>query len=301
MPSFVRSFPGALLGAAVLLALLPARSPAVEAVAPDRIDALGLWLRAEDLAASHQDGDRILAWPDRSGKRFDAVYEERVPQAGLAFGVHRPPTWKARALGEHAAVSFDADRRESLLLNMAGHALGQRTSGFSAVFLVKPKLTYGPPPAPGAAWTKNRYLFLTHVSNYNSRMSVQIVEGSGEVKLFSRPVPAQKKVTQLSSFAGDERHAVTGDAWHRILVTLDYRAKVARIVLDGLVLERALPPESADVSEDVPSPITGIASTTLGDWLTCEIAEMACYDKALSVDELKGVDAYFCGKYGLKP
>jgi hypothetical protein len=284
----------------VLLLLLAGTGSPARAVTPDGIDALGLWLRAEDLAPELRDGDPVLVWPDRSGNRFDAVFEGRIPYANVRkMGEHRPPGFRASGLNGHPTVSFVAEDREALLLNTAGHALGQGTTGFSAAFLVKPRLKYGPPPAPGLPWTKNRYLFLTHVSDYNSRMSVQIVEDSGEVKLFARPVPAQQKVTQLSSFDETGRHAVTGDAWHRIVVTLDYQAKVARIVLDGLVLERALPPDSADAFEHVPSPLTAIATTTGGDWLTCEIAEMACYEKALRLDEIEALDAYFRAKYGL--
>ncbi|MBL9215683.1 MAG: hypothetical protein JNG83_09430 [Opitutaceae bacterium] len=288
---------GALLAGFALLTL-PARLPAIQ---PGQIDALGLWLEAGDLAATLQDGARVLHWPDKSGKRFDAIFEDRIPLPNLVMGQLRPPTFKAGALHGRPAVAFDAADQQTLILNRAGHALNQKASGFTAVFLVKPSLVYGPPPFPGAAWTKNRYLFLTHVSNLNSRMSVQIVEGSGEVKLFSRPVPEQKRVTQNSSFDRGEQHALAGDAWHRLMVTLDYKAKLARIFMDGKVLERALPPESADAFEDMPSAITAIGSTTLGDWLTFQLAEMICYDKALTVDELNGLDAYLRAKYGLAP
>lgn len=277
-------------------------APVASTSRPDEIEQLGLWLIAGDLAASHRDGQVVALWPDRSGNGYDAIYEGRIPQAGLVTGLHNPPTYKNNALGGNPAVAFDATNRESLILNWAGHALGQKTSGFTAVFLVRPTLdNYGPPPTPDSAWTKYRYLFLTHVSNYNSRMSVQIVEGTGEVKLFSRPVPAQQRVTQNSSFADGEQHALTGDTWHRLMVTLDYKAKVARIVMDGKVLTRALPPDSADTFEDVPSPITGIGSTTLGDWLTCQLAEMMCYNRALTVEELQSLDRYLLDKYQLKP
>jgi hypothetical protein len=198
-------------------------------------------------------------------------------------------------------VAFDADNRQSLILNRAGHALGQQTSGFTAVFLVKPTLVYGPAPTPESPWTTNRYLFLTHVSNYNTRLSVQIVEDTGEVQLYSRAVTAQEDGNGYSSFDGDEEHAVTDGAWHRLMVTVDYQAKAARIAIDGKVLESSLPPDTADAFEDIPSPIAGIASTTLGDWLTCQIAEIICYQRALTVDELHGLDQYFGEKYRLAP
>lgn len=40
-------------------------------------------------------------------------------------------------------------------------------------------------------------------------------------------------------------------------------------------------------------------SLPTGDWLTCRIAEMACYDKALTVVEIEALDAYLVGKYHL--
>jgi hypothetical protein len=287
--------------AAVLL--LPAVVTPLTAagIQPDQIDDLALWLTAGDLSPGHRDGQAVTLWPDRSGRGFDAVYEGRVPQAGMKTGIHNPPTYKHGALADQPVVAFDADNRQSLILNRAGHALGQQTSGFTAVFLVNPALEYGPAPASDAPWTTNRYLFLTHVSNYNTRVSVQIVEDTGEVQLYSRAVTAQEDGNDNSSFINGERHAVTGGAWHRLMVTVDYRAKVARIVIDGKVLEYALPSDTADAFEDIPSPIAGIASTTLGDWLTCQLAELICYQQALSVDELQALDRYLTGKYQLVP
>ncbi len=58
---------------------------------------------------------------------------------------------------------------------------------------------------------------------------------------------------------------------------------------------------SLDVFEDVPSPITGIGSNTLDAWLTCQIAEIICYQKALGIDGVRSLDAYLCQRYGLKP
>src|SRR5207253_2737023 len=78
----------------------------------------------------------------------------------------------------------------------------------------------------------------------------------------------------------------------RLMVTVDYKAKQSRIVIDGTVLVRALPRSSLDVFEDVPSPITGIGSNTLDDWLSCQVAELICYQKALEIDELQSLDAY---------
>lgn len=274
---------------------------AVHGLPPEQIDGLGLWLTAQDLAPRHSDGQVVTTWPDRSGHGYDAIYEPVVPQAGLAAGKHNPPTFRAAGANGQPFVSFKAENREGLILNWAGHALGQRTPGFTAIFLIRPKLTYGAQPTPESAWTKNRYVFLTHVSNYNTRFSLQIIEGSGEVKVFSRPVPAQAKVTQTSSFSAEEQVAVRDGAWQRVMGVVDYRAKVARIVINGRILERPLPPDSAGQSEDIPSPITGIGSTTLGDWLTCDIAEALCYNRALTVDELRAVDTYLTDKYRLTP
>ena len=275
--------------------------PAAGSVQPDQINDLALWLTAGDLSSRHRDGQVVTLWPDRSGKGYDAVFEGRIPQARMDTGIHNPPTYKEGALADRPVVAFDADHRQSLILNRAGHALGQQTSGFTAAFLVKPTLVYGPAPAPDAPWTTNRYLFLTHVSNYNTRLSVQIVEDTGEVQLYSRAVTAQEDGNSNSSFVDGEEHALTDGAWHRLMVTVDYQVKIARIVIDGKVLEFPLPPDTADAFEDIPSPIAGIASTTLGDWLTCQIAEMICYQRALTVDELQAVDRYLTGKYRLAP
>jgi len=295
------SLPRSLILTVTLFQLAIIASPAAVMIQPDQINDLALWLTAGDLSSRHQDGQVVTLWPDRSGNGYDAVFEGRIPQARMDTGIHNPPTYKEGALADQPVVAFDADDRQSLILNRAGHALGQQTSGFTAVFLVKPTLVYGPAPTPDSPWTTNRYLFLTHVSNYNTRLSVQIVEDTGEVQLYSRAVTAQEDGNDNSSFVDGEEHAVTDGAWHRLMVTVDYQAKIARIVIDGKVLESSLPSDTADAFEDIPSPIAGIASTTLGDWLTCQIAEIICYQRALTVDELQAVDQYFGEKYLLNP
>jgi len=266
--------------------------------APDQISGLGLWLAAADLARDHTDGASVTRWPDRSGKGYDAVFEGRIPQARLQTGFHQAPTFEANALDGQPAVAFDADKRQTLILNRAGHALGQGVSGFTAIFLVRAALAYGPAPAQGIEWSEDRYLFITHVSNYDTRISVKVMQGTGEVQLRSRAVPGEK-IQQSSSFSNGKRAALGRGAWHRLMVTVDYRAKQSRIVIDGSAFVHQIPAATADAFEDVPSPIAGIGSNTLGDWITCELAEVACYGKALTADELHSVDAYLCNKYGL--
>ncbi len=267
---------------------------------PDKIPELGLWLSAGDLAQDHDDGQSVKRWPDRSGKAYDAIFENRIPQAGLRVGVHGPPTFKTKALADHPAVSFHATRRQTLILNRAGHALGQGISGFSAVFVVRADLAYGPAPAPDVDWGKNRYLFISHVSNYDTRVSVQVVEGTGELRLSSRPRP-KEKIDHNRSLANVQQMAIKGESWHRLMVTVDYGKKETRIILDGKILAGTLPSTSLDLFEDVPSPITGIGSNTLDAWLTCQIAEIICYQKALGIDEVRSLDAYLCKKYSLEP
>ena len=290
----------ALTTLAMTVALLASGANASQIMQPDEITELGLWLSASDLAKEHSNGHSVKRWPDRSGKAYDAIWENLIPQAGLRVGVHQPPTFKTDALAGHPAVSFDAAQRQTLILNRAGHALGQAISGFSAVFVVRADLFYGPAPATDVAWGKNRYLFISHISNYDTRVSVQIVEGSGEVRLSSRPRP-KEKIDHTRSLANGRQLTIKGEAWHRLMVTVDYREKETRIILDGKIIAGTLPPTSLDVFEDVPSPITGIGSNTLDSWLSCQIAEIICYQKALGIDEVRSMDAYLCQRYGLEP
>ena len=289
----------ALTTLAMTVALLASGAKASQIMQPHEITELGLWISASDLAKEHSNGHSVKRWPDRSGKAYDAIWENLIPQAGLRVGVHQPPTFKTNALGGHPAVSFDAAQRQTLILNRAGHALGQAVSGFSAVFVVRADLFYGPAPATDVAWGKNRYLFISHISNYDTRVSVQIVEGSGEVRLSSRPRP-KEKIDHIRSLANGRQLTIKGEAWHRLMVTVDYREKETRIILDGKIIAGTLPPTSLDVFEDVPSPITGIGSNTLDSWLSCQIAEIICYQKALGIDEVRSLDAYLCQRYGLE-
>ncbi len=75
---------------------------------PDRPDLAGyikLWLRADDLALTHSDGQSVVVWPAALG--VDAA----VP-AGLALPngqVAAPPTLTTNMLNGHATVSFDGE------------------------------------------------------------------------------------------------------------------------------------------------------------------------------------------------
>lgn len=278
--------------------LVVSRAPADQIMKPNEISELGLWLSASDLAEDHADGQPVKRWQDRSDRGYDAVFEGRIPQTVLRLGVHRPPTFQASALAGRPAVSFNVAERQTLILNRAGHALGQNTSGFSAAFVVRPGLVYGPAPAADAQWGKTRYLFISHVSDYSTRVAVQIVEDTGEVRLLSRSQPKQR-LDANSSFADARRLALGSNAWHRLIVTVDYEAKESRIVIDWTTIVRALPPSSLDVFEDVPSPVTAFGSNSLGSWLTCQYPEVICYEKALGIDEVQSLDAYLCEKYSL--
>ena len=268
------------------------------ASAPNQIPDLGLWLSAQELAPTLADGQKVLHWPDKSGKGYDAVYEPRVPQVLLHTGHHHPPTFKSGALAGRAAVAFDANDRDGLLLNRAAHALGQKISGFTALFLIRPTLVYGPAPAPDVDWRSNRYIFITHVSDYSTRVSLQLKVNTGEITLVTRAEP-KLKLEMLSSFAGGHHLAVSGEAWHRIGLTVDYRAKEAKIFLDGQFLVYPLRKDTPAEFEDVPSPIAGLGTDTLGNWLTCQMAEVLCYQRALSQEEIRQVDGYLCATYHL--
>jgi hypothetical protein len=278
----------------VAFAVLPAA--AVAGVTPDQLGNVGLWLSAADLAQTLRDGEAVNRWPDRSGNGYDAVFEARIPQAGRVVGLHHPPVLQSSA--GVPAVSFKAVDRQTLVLGMAGRALGQKVSGFTAVFLVRPELTYPPAPTADMPWTPRRYLFISHLSDYSTRVSVQVIQDTGEVRLLSRPVPGAE-LQRLSSFAGGSRLVLRDHAWQRLIVSVDYAKKEARLFIDGAGVTQALAPGGAGAFEDVPSPITGIGSTTLGDWINCHVAEIICYERALGPEEIHSVDAYLCDRYHL--
>lgn len=289
MPAWIRAALGWLAFSA-----LPAAG--VAGVMPDQPGGAGLWLSAADLAKTLREGETVSRWPDRSGNGYDAVFEARIPQAGRVVGVHHPPVLRSAA--GFPAVAFNAVDRQTLVLGMAGRALGQKVSGFTAVFLIRPELAYPPAPSGDMPWTPRRYLFISHLSDYSTRVSVQVIQDTGEVRLLSRAVPGAE-LQRLSSLAGGPRLVLRDHAWQRLIVTVDYARKETRLFIDGTGVTQALAPGGAGVFEDVPSPITGIGSTTLGDWINCQVAEIICYERALEPNEIHGVDAYLCGRYHL--
>lgn len=288
-----------------------AQTAAGDQTLPEKISGLGLWLDAAALAPLLQEGEAVMRWPDKSGNAYDAVFEARIPQvkfpgspygtipqSKLQVGHHQPPTFRADALAGRPAVSFAASKRQTLVLDFAGHALGQDVPGFSAAFVVRAALDYGPPPAPDVEWSSNRYLFISHLSIYNTRFAVQVESGSGALRVSSRPLPGES-ITSLPPPRHPPILALEPYAWHRLLVSVDYRRKAMDILLDGTPFHGRLPPESGSKAEDVPSPITGIGSNTLGEWITCDLAELICYEKALGDGEMRNLDRYFQGKYSL--
>ena len=276
--------------------LIPSASavPATVGLAPNQIDSLGLWLSAADLAGTLAQGEAINCWPDRSGHGFDAVFEARVPQTGRIAGLHRPPVFKTAA--GRAAVAFTAAERQTLVLGMAGRALGQKVGGFTLVFVIRPTLTYPPAPSSDMPWTPRRYLFISHLSDYSTRVSVQVIQDTGEVRLLTRPVPGAE-LQRTTSLAAGARLVLRDHAWQRLAVSVDLGKKEARILIDGAGVKQSLPPAGAATFEDLPSPVTGIGSTTLGDWINCEMAEIICYERALEPRELQSLDAYLVGRY----
>ena len=280
------------------LALTAMPTAGVAAVTPDQLGKIGLWLSAADLAKTLREGEMVNRWPDRSGNGYDAVFEARIPQAGRTVGVHHPPV--LRSVAGLSAVSFNAVDRQTLVLGMAGRALGQKVSGFTAVFLIRPELAYPPAPSGDMPWTPRRYLFISHLSDYSTRVSVQVIQDTGEVRLLSRAVPGAE-LQRLSSLAGGPRLVLRDHVWQRLVVSVDYGKKETQIFIDGTGVKQALAPAGAGAFEDVPSPITGIGSTTLGDWINSQIAEIICYERALEPDEIHALDAYLCARYHFMP
>jgi len=278
------------------LALMAMPAPGVAAGTPDQLGKIGLWLSAADLVKTLRAGETVNRWPDRSGHGYDAVFEARIPQTGRVVGLHQPPV--LQSVDGPPAVLFNAVDRQTLVLGMAGRALGQKVSGFTAVFLIRPELAYPPAPSGDMPWTPRRYLFISHLSDYSTRVSVQVIQDTGEVRLLSRPVPGAE-LQRLSSLAGGPRLVLRDHVWQRLIVTIDYAKKETRLFIDGTGVTQALAPGGAGAFEDVPSPITGIGSTTLGDWINCQVAEIICYERALAPDEIHSVDAYLCGRYHL--
>src|SRR4051812_21813650 len=92
------------------LAALPGPSIfAAPITGPDQIKGLGLWLSADALVASLEDGAPVLKWPDKSGNGFDAIFEPNIPYVNLGVAPHHSPTFKRNALQGHPVVSFDAN------------------------------------------------------------------------------------------------------------------------------------------------------------------------------------------------
>lgn len=216
----------------------------------------------------------------------------------MQVGLHTAPTFKPDALATHPAVAFDAFKRQTLVLNTPGHALGQSAPGFTAAFVVRASLVYGPPPDPEVEWKPNRYLFISHLSDYSTRFAILVEGGTGHLRVSSRMRPNEALIS-VPSRADEHPPALRGNTWQRLLVSVDYRQKSVRGLLDGVSFFGRLPQASEDTAEDVPSPIIGIASNTLGEWLTCDLAELACYERGLSGEEMRRLDSYFRAKYAI--
>jgi len=102
---------------------------ATAALAPDAVAGLQLWLRADDLLASHRAGAEVASWAGRAGP--DLVWEPLTLYDGRAS---TPPVVAPGRIGGRAALQF---ARPTDLMQVGGFANQRLTKGFTVLMVCR--------------------------------------------------------------------------------------------------------------------------------------------------------------------
>ena len=255
-----------------------------------------VWLDASAITATGEN-DAVLRWPDRSGHRRDAVYVPFVINWDTGVRLyHQPPTLNPNAINGLPAVSFNALFGQTLLLTEAGGALDRKVVGFTALFVARSRLIQ---PQVGA-----KYLLITHNREDhfgekreagNTRFAVMRNGESGAMRMHVR----RGKKEPSGIFEVEAEAGQFGDMeWGVSTFIMDYAMNSAAMRTNAREIASQEMPGSGE-TEDFDSPIIAIASTSEGNYLTCDIAEITCFPRLLADDELVELEAVLLHKYGI--
>ena len=255
-----------------------------------------LWLDASSIATTGDNG-AVLRWPDGSGHHRDAIFVPFVINwdTGVRLA-HQPPTLVPAALNGLPAVSFNALYGQTLVLSAPGLSLDRKTTGFTITFVLRCRQVQ---PQTGS-----RYLFITHNREHqpgeerrggDTRFGVMRYGDTGVMRMHVR-----RGKGAVSEFleAPCEPGQFGDMEWGVATFMADYAANYAAQRYNGRLIASLAMPGSGE-TEDCDSAITGIASHTEGNYLTCDIAEIVAYRQALTGSELTCLESGLLHKYGL--
>lgn len=225
-----------------------------------------LWLRADDLSASLSDTDPVTAWNDRDGNGFDFVQ---------GTGAARP-TWNASisAANKQSTISFD------------GSDFLEHTA--AALFTVSPWTIFVVGMSTDAANRQSAFAFGdTDTDNFYRE-----IRWSGDASNDSLDINVRANVAMQASsttyYTAGQFHFATA-----VETALDdYSCRIDGGSLGPQTFPRAYSGYDA----------TRIGQTTRsssGTFLTGDIAEIICYGRVLSADDLSATNSYIAARYGI--
>ncbi|MSP12140.1 MAG: hypothetical protein EXR62_04185 [Chloroflexi bacterium] len=266
---------------------------------PLDIKDLVFWLDAAIVKTSAED-NTVLRWPDQSDHHFDAVFKPFVINWHSDTRMwHQPPTLSPHAINGLPAVSFNALYGQTLIFVEAAGAMDRKTAGFTILFVCRSRQIQ---PQKGS-----KYLFISHNREHylgepmeagSTRFAVIRNGETGAMRMHVR----RAKGEQGTNVEVEAKEGQFGDLeWGVSTFTMDYIQRIAIFRYNGRQIssQPMLGSESGE-SEDTISPIIAIASHSEGNYLTCDIAEMAGYRRVLPEAELGQLEAAMLQKYGLQ-
>jgi autotransporter-associated beta strand protein len=235
--------------------------------APDQIDGLVTWLRAD--AASFAHGSPVATWTDSSGLDNHATQ----PLAS------QRPTFTTDAINGLPALSFDRSANQQLFLPTAGFAGMEDLSNFT--FLAVTRWTGGVTSGLFGGFRGN--------NNTNSGSVVFEINSGGSLRL---RVP--------NSINLSTNNAVTQGQWQILGAAMDKPAAIARTFVDGQAIADADGTAALTLLanfERLPIGSSHDDLRTFGG----QIAELALFNRALSPLERAALESHWAAKYDLPP
>jgi hypothetical protein len=171
-----------------------------------------------------------------------------------------------------------------MTLNQRGRALDKDLSSFTAVIMLRTELTL-----------EAQYVFVTHTPDANVRFAITR-SGPVTTSVRSRPDDVDANGDFMPHPPGYPANTIFD--WGNHCCAANYASKGVCQYRNGEELIRStMPPNTPSKVAAISSSVVAIGSTTCGNFMRGDIAEIFCFRRELSTEELHSWHDYPGAKY----
>lgn len=250
--------------------------PTPPAIVPTDLANLVLWLDAADATTITESSGAVSEWRDKSGNAHHAT--QATPD--------RQPTLVPAALNGKSVVRFDGSDMLSLLSTSALD-MARNVPGFTAIAVV----------SSSDSATQRMFHINTPDPSHQARFTIYKSSTGGVGGCAVRRLDAHTSAAATS--------AATIGATHAILSGIaDFAGGSVTVRVNGADEGSASPTSTGNSSDTRSSQVRVGAVTSTSNpsgeaFLTGDIAELICYQRALTPTERGQVEAYLAEKWGI--